>query len=157
MAKGLKKNTGLVFIAIITYRWCRLLLLTFRFLVIIRSRYFVLHESLDIDSIYTCYNECDATGNIIFAIGKQESIQLSISRHSDELKEIFEAIPNNDTEVLNRSREVLFQHTQFKCNSTLCNHCPDFSIYRYNTVPCYICYTVEKYVVCSIVNCFALG
>jgi len=51
-----------------------------------------------------CKSTCDLTS----VIAKQESIQLSVSRHSDELKEIFEAIPNNDTEVLNRSREVLF-------------------------------------------------
>ena len=51
---------------------------------------------------------CNSTFYLISAITKQESIQLSVSRHSDELKEIFEAIPNNDTEVLNRSREVLF-------------------------------------------------
>ena len=53
---------------------------------------------------FTCIN----LHMLISAIAKQESIQLSVSRHSDELKEIFEAIPNNDTEVLNRSREVLF-------------------------------------------------
>ncbi|XP_078359785.1 inositol 1,4,5-triphosphate receptor associated 2-like isoform X2 [Oculina patagonica] len=35
----------------------------------------------------------------------EESVQLSVSRHSDELKEIFDAIPNTDTEVLNRSRQ----------------------------------------------------
>lgn len=51
---------------------------------------------------------CNSTFYLISVIAKQESIQLSVSRHSDELKEIFEAIPNNDTEVLNRSREVLF-------------------------------------------------
>ena len=51
---------------------------------------------------------CNSTFYVISAIAKQESIQLSVSRHSDELKEIFEAIPNNDAEVLNRSREVLF-------------------------------------------------
>ena len=37
----------------------------------------------------------------------QESIQLSVSRHSDELKEIFDAIPMSDMELLNRSRQVL--------------------------------------------------
>ena len=61
---------------------------------------------------FTCINlhmlPCNSTCDLISAIAKQESIQLSVSRHSDELKEIFEAIPNNDTEVLNRSREVLF-------------------------------------------------
>ena len=78
------------------------------------------------------YNECDSTDNIISAIDKQESIQLSISRHSDELKEIFEAIPNNDSEVLNRSSEVLFSafSTQMQLHK-FCTYGADFSIYRY--------------------------
>ncbi|XP_022786492.1 lymphoid-restricted membrane protein-like [Stylophora pistillata] len=35
----------------------------------------------------------------------EESIQMSISRHSDELKDIFEAIPHSDSELFNRSRQ----------------------------------------------------
>lgn len=41
-----------------------------------------------------------------FFIPKQESIQMSISRHSDELKEIFETIPGSDSDLLSRSRQV---------------------------------------------------